>query len=320
RASMRVLIEAATLTAAVALAWQITRRFPDDRLTRLAAASCIIAGAPLVMTMLTAQPAYLIGMAGIGSVLLAKKNQRLAASILVALVAMKPHIALPFYGLLFWKWRSMRSVILLGAALTLALTLVAEALLGFGATVRFITAARDAAAGVTSGGHYIQERLLPLVTALRAIVPPTAITPLHLAIAASAFTLITVTMRKTAAPQRILALSGVSTLWLSPYLYDYDLGLAVLCILIYAGASTGNAAGITALTVVATLLGLSGLAVKLLQPVMDLSLLRGWNMAAPVLLTALAVWPHAPKNQCAASGCDDTHTPVNTPPFDIAKK
>jgi hypothetical protein len=184
-----------------------------------------------VMLIRTGQNGFLTG-ALIGWFVLAFEQCRASAGLPLGLMVIKPHLAagIALLGLLGKRFAALA----IAAAVVVATSLLATAMLGAGIWKAFLNAAREAAA-LLAAGHYPLFRMTSIYACLRSfgLDADTALA-FHAVGAVIAVLSIVGLWFKARSPRLVMAGTLVGSLFISPYNYDYDLsilGLAIALVL-----------------------------------------------------------------------------------------
>lgn len=169
-----------------------------------------------------------------GSVLLALGGRRYAGAAVAGLMAIKPHLALslPLAELSQGRWRALAVT----AAIGLGLTGLGFACFDLETAQAFRLAVAQASDNLALGnaGPYRLERMVSVYAALRVLDVPYAIAMLAHALVAAAAAVTAAVLARGASPARSYGLWILAGLFVSPYLYDYDLNVAAVALALLA--------------------------------------------------------------------------------------
>lgn len=185
----------------------------------------------LLLMMRTGQNGFLTG-GLIGLFLLAHLARRAGAGLPLGLMVLKPHLAMgiTLVTLLQRRWAAMA----IAAAVVLALLLVSTLTLGLPVWQGFADGVRESS-GFLRDGHYRLFRMTSLyATAYTLGAGPALAMAVHAAGALAAITLLVLAWHRNAEPRLLAAIACCTSLFVSPYNYDYDLtilGLAAAFVL-----------------------------------------------------------------------------------------
>lgn len=198
---------------------------------RHAGAALLAVYPALVLDARLGQNGFLTG-ALIGLFLLAFRARRDAAGAPLGLMVIKPHLAavIGLLTLLERRWK----VAAIAAAIVVATSVAATLVLGTGVWPTFLSGIRDAG-GYLREGAYPLYRMSSVYAGVRSFdLPANLAMAVHVAVAMLAIGLVALAWRRKLATNRLLALAGVASVFISPYNYDYDLAcLAVaLCLVL----------------------------------------------------------------------------------------
>lgn len=241
-------------TTLVMFLWMLTRFG-----SRLTGAALLLVFPALLLVVRLGQNGMLTG-ALIGLFLLEFSRGRKSAGIPLGLMCIKPHlaIALGVITLLHRRW----STIIIGAVIVLATSFLATLVLGIAAWPAFFNGAK-AAGGFLREGLFPLYRMSSIYAAARSFgVGPDTAMLVHIIGAVLGLGTLVLAWQRRLKRNRLLALTAVVTLFVSPYNYDYDLAclaFAAALILpeILARASTPQIVGFYAFAWIGTGAGLA---------------------------------------------------------------
>lgn len=176
-----------------------------------------------LMTVACGQNGFLTG-ALIGWAALALRRDHAVAGVPLGLMVLKPHLAIAFavHGLARGRWRVV-AVAIATAGLASA---IAGLVLGPAIWGAFLAATREASVFLAEG-HYPLRRMISVYAALRSFGLPAETAFLGQAIVAlSALALLVLASRRPMPADRLLGVTCLATLLISPYAYDYDLPIS----------------------------------------------------------------------------------------------
>ncbi|HZH11897.1 MAG TPA: glycosyltransferase family 87 protein [Microvirga sp.] len=184
----------------------------------------------IIVTMVCGQNGFLTGTL-IGLTCLSLQHRSPLAGLPLGLMVIKPHLAVAFafHTFLSRRW----STVVVAAATVVASSALTTLLLGTGIWTAFLGGVQEAA-GYLKQGLYPFYRMVSPYAALRTFGAPAAWgMAVQFACAALALRVVALAWKRGFPVKRILGLTAVASLLISPYAYDYDLpivgiGLALL--------------------------------------------------------------------------------------------
>ncbi len=173
----------------------------------------------------------------IGSGVLLLRRRPLLAGTLLGLMAYKPQFALlaPFALLFGREWRALAAA----AASTLALSLLAIAVLGPAATIAFLHKAAQPSSIFSSSSSDWRSIPSVMILARSFGLSPTVSSALHWSVALAAAAAALWIWRKTSDGRIRAAALASATLLVTPYLRPYDLALLILPVAVLLPAGRG---------------------------------------------------------------------------------
>jgi hypothetical protein len=157
----------------------------------------------------------------IGLFVLSHLARRSAAGVPLGILVLKPHLAvgIGMVTLLDRRWMAA----LMAATIIVASSFAASIVLGWGVWLTFFRALGEAS-GFLKAGAYPLYRMASVYAAVRSFdVPATVALAVHAGGAIAAIGILVGGWLRGLAPARLAALSVITGLFVSPYLYDYDL-------------------------------------------------------------------------------------------------
>lgn len=243
----------------------------------------------ILLTVKTGQNGFLTG-GLIGCFLLAFIDRRAVAGVPLGLMIMKPHLAagITLLALLGRSWNAMA----IAAGVVIAALLTATVAFGTGVWAAFLGGLREAG-GFLAEGYYQLFRMTSIYASARSLGGSSSLAlALHAIGALVAIAFLLQVWRMGCKPRILAAAACVSSLFVSPYSYDYDLpilGLAIAFVLpdIIERCGKWQLLGLLLLSWFATGYGL---ALVLLFGDPDTGLQSGgwWSLAAPALILLVA--------------------------------
>ena len=185
----------------------------------------------LLLMMRTGQNGFLTG-GLIGLFLLAHLARRAGAGLPLGLMVLKPHLAMgiTLITLMERRW----AAVAIAAVTVLGLLLVSTLTLGLPVWQGFADGVRESS-GFLRDGHYRLFRMTSLYATTYTLgAGPALAMAVHAAGALAAITLLVLAWRRNAEPRLLAAIACCTSLFVSPYNYDYDLtilGLAAAFVL-----------------------------------------------------------------------------------------
>lgn len=173
----------------------------------------------LLMTIACGQNGLLTGTL-IGAAALALRRNRATAGVSLGLMIIKPHLVVAFavHSVMTRRWRMVAvAVATAGLASTVATVVLGQAV--WGAAL----AATHQARIFLAAGVYPLHRMISVYAALRSFGPAWIAFLGQAVVALSAMALLIRATRKSMSADRLLGLTCLATLFVSPYAYDYDL-------------------------------------------------------------------------------------------------
>jgi hypothetical protein len=197
------------------------------------------------------------------------RGNRLAA-VPLGLLTYKPHLLLGM-GLLLILGRAWQ-VILLSAAITLALLAVATALFGMGIWPAFLSSVAEAG-DFLSAGIYPMFRMTSVYATVQSLgFPVWAASVAQAAVAIGAIGVLLLVHRRRLPRRQALGIGMLTTVFFSPYAYDYDLSVLGVALALLLPDTVARATG-RALFVMVALLWVAcgaGITLALLAPALHL--------------------------------------------------
>ncbi|MBM1172041.1 glycosyltransferase family 87 protein [Microvirga arabica] len=176
----------------------------------------------IAITLLGGQNGFLTGTL-IGLTCLGFQNGRAIAGLPLGLMIIKPHLAVAFavYTLISRHWRSAA----VAAAVVIATSALATALLGFEIWTAFVDGLKETRAYLGKG-EYPLHRMVSAYAASRTLgVPATVAMAVQIVVAVLSLLLVSLACRRGVPLRQSLGLAAIASLLISPYAYDYDLAI-----------------------------------------------------------------------------------------------
>lgn len=174
----------------------------------------------LLMTISCGQNGFVTGTL-VGLAALGLQRNRAIAGVPLGLMIIKPHLvgAFAVYGLMTGRWR----MLVVAVATTGLASAIAGLLLGPAVWGAALAAAREAQLFLAAG-LYPLYRMISVYAAVRSLGAPAWVAfAAQAVIALSGMVLLTLATRRSMPANRLLGLTCLATLFVSPYAYDYDL-------------------------------------------------------------------------------------------------
>ncbi|MDE2473733.1 MAG: DUF2029 domain-containing protein [Alphaproteobacteria bacterium] len=179
----------------------------------------IITFPALLITIRCGQNGFLTGTL-IGLACLGFGNHRSIAGLPLGLMIIKPHLAVAFalYAVINRRW----GAVFIATATVLLSTVLATAVLGFGIWPAFFGGIREAGIFL-SQGFYPLFRMVSLYAAVRSLGLPEALAMAIQVLATCVALAAVVWASRRLAPHQALGVAAMASVLVSPYVYDYDL-------------------------------------------------------------------------------------------------